>query len=243
MIRLILYMVVTLLCSCTNGGRKQHTRDLLLSEFIAYHDSTALSDSTDQYYRMLKFYHNNDTAAMKDARNNIAETWQAIKGELKGRYSTCGFPDARLLRGYDEAYQFAYEAFSCNTLFAITVWHKDSTFGIKVNEVVVNYQTQTCEKTVLKEMSIKESDWNNLLSSIHYADFWNGKGQNNLGFDGSTLVITGYHTRNVEPRFHTISRWLPEETVFIQLYNEVLSLAELRNGCLERREKLLHEAQ
>jgi hypothetical protein len=209
---LVTFFCLFLLVSCNTNSAKVNppdsSRDVILKEYVSQADSISYFDTIDANYRFLKAYLNDDTSYLAKSTRDLKDFILAIPREL--RVDSCAKTPSLINPSSEEAYRFIYQEVYSSYTANITVSHSNA--GTQMHVLVYKPKASNEPCQVIKEYNkeITSEQWDSIVQSLQYADFWGLRGENGQsGIDGTSLYIDGYKRgqNGFEDKLHRVYRW------------------------------------
>jgi hypothetical protein len=242
------FLIVFISFSCgqkTTNEQIISKREFAMKSYIKHIDSLLLSktdfydlDSTDYNYKFLKGYFKNDT-------NYLGEVIRVLNDPNNKNPELDSFWEANIpiLKNMkiEEGYQFQYSETFCSDYYILTITKAKNL--IKLSSIIYR-PTMTDNNKPIKlkiksnfQKVLTESNWNELIKDLDYADYWNLKSKNNdLILDPSNLTILGIKKNITEmssktEKTNSVSRTIFRETAIYKSFLTILKLAEIEKLC------------
>jgi len=228
-----------LLISCNTPTAKVRplcqVRDTILKQNIAKVNSLAYFDTVNSNYRLLRAYLDDDTGFLSESLKELKHTIWTIPKELQSDSCAVVLPLNSL--GSNEAYRFIFEeAFN---FYKTNITISRSNSGAKMHFLIYKpkvSQEEPCH--LIKEFvrQITPAQWDTLMRSLRYADFWGLRGENGqTGLDGTILFVDGFlkGQDGNNDKLHRIYRWSPSGSSIWDTYKYVYRLSGFTQFNLE----------
>lgn len=203
-----------------------------MMDYFSVIDSFPRFDTLRENFRLLKAYHKNDTAYLRQSYNQLISslrTWHDLDTT-----TSCEKPTPMRLLDYKEAYRFSYSAAFCDTLITMTVGKGESEFVAEVMLYARDSLKNKCVTVKRFEKKLDKQAWDKLLKGIRYADFWGLQPANDeRGFDGSSLYVFGFKKRinAFQGRQKVIYRWGAERTAIGTVFKDMMDVTGTSVSC------------
>lgn len=211
------FIIITLvgcvyLLSCSqseNNAPDYSTRDSLIKVYLGDIDSLPYYDTTEDNYQMLKAYHKNDTALIKNA---LIKNREAREYERKWSFTdSCVHQMALQDLGVDEAYRMIYYPAFCTMPISVTLTKKGDSANLHFLLYEYAHDTVACRIISNYNRKLDINAWAEFRSKLWYGDIWGLKRENGIhGNDGTTLTVIGYQSGkpwNTPDKISYANRW------------------------------------
>ena len=235
MARLLTFFLIILLIACNDKSSKEspsQDRDSIMTKYFQAIDSLPYLDTLDLHFKLLKAYHKNDTAYLRNSYKEITNLLKSRQDTQESHF--CENPVELNTLNFEEAYRFSYGAAFCNKAVNMTIGKSGDSITLEFYLFEYN-NTQTECKTIKHTTQLaSQKIWDTLLNGLHQSDFWGLKEDNGRrGMDGSGLRVTGFEMpKNAfEGRYKTIYRWAAEDMSIGILFKKLLYMSEIKVDC------------
>jgi hypothetical protein len=201
-------------------------------------DSLPYYDTSNQNFRLLKAYKEDDTSTLKLLTDYIDGT--SSTPWMHDYLKPCAINVEFDTLTADEAYKFSYESSFCEYYTIANIVQR----GSKIMAATTVYKNASkldslpCTIVQQYETEIDSATWVKFQEQILIADFWGSTEDNEYhGNDGSSLDIQGYRkyfrgNRDVRPRRHYVSRWSRSMDKLLQPLIMLLRFCKISKGCI-----------
>jgi hypothetical protein len=246
----ILLTMIFVCCKQQSSVKQQFTlKDSLVKRYLASIDSLDYYDTTNQDYKMLRAYVNNDTIFFANMKREMDMRSQYIYPPgLDSRV----FPKKLSDMQADEAYRFTHQQSFCRFGQAITITRSGVSIALHYAEFVLpsldgnqlefisddgKHYVIKSNCVLIKEFThtLQQKDWKKLEEAISYADYWGLKEiEYDLCLDGSNWQIDAYTNEGSYPfnqRAHSVRRHCKRSRDFVELGRYFLKLSGNKTMC------------
>jgi hypothetical protein len=235
MFRLFLFLPFVISCQHFQREKPVSFRDSVLQYHVRVVDSAGLFDQQGQTYDLLKAYNNNDTAWLRQYYNDINK---AISNgnEWYNSLDSCIHQKRIDSLGAEEVYRFKYWMAFCAYDVDITISRKGDSCLLHFLMFTNDWSDSTCSVVSEYSKPVTRATWDKIVEGLEHAEFWRLDPPNKrIGFDGSTLNITGYRRNLSAPELvyekHGISRWAPEDLAIWKPFRELMKISGDKRYC------------
>ena len=204
----------------------------MMAKYFKAIDSLPYFDTLNRDFKLLKSYHNGDTAVLRKAYEEVAEIMKYRNQMLESHI--CTDPPSLNTLNYEEAYRFSYGASFCNKTANLTIGKLKDSITLELFIYELNDKQTEC-KTIQHTICLMDTKlWDTLISGIYQSDFWGMKEDNGRhGMDGSGLTVTGYERpiNAFEGRYKKIYRWTAEKMAIGILFKKLLDISSTKVDC------------
>ncbi len=233
--RIFIFLLISFISVSCNKPKitsKLSSRDSIMDSYFQILDSLPFEDTLSLNFQLLKAYHRNDTAILREVYLNKVNLSHSVQRVPKRhRCDTNGLVN---VMDCDEGYRFSYSASFCDKFAIVTVQKVSGGMALQSVLYQIDSKTQGC--IIVKQGNKKFDDkaWNSFSEELGFADFWGLKEENgDIGLDGSSLNIFGLRkskaSHNIE--YKEIRRWSPEKTAIGQVFRYILDLSDIEAEC------------
>lgn len=212
-----------LLSACETKSKisesKNDRSDSILTQYLHRADSFPYFDTSDLNYRLLKAYSSGDTGYLSAKFYELSKSIENIPKELL--VDSCITHLSCYDGDFEEAYLFIYEPSFSKYKTNITVVKEIDSAKITFRIYKPKASDETCKLIKEETKPLALSEWETIIKSLKYADFWGMNGSNNqIGLDGSSLVVHGYqkNAQSSEVKERKVYRWNSELTAIGDVY-------------------------
>jgi len=240
---------LTLIC-CNHSGTSKSSlgfKDSILREYFASIDSLEFYDTTNNDFRTLKAYFNNDTSFFEEMAKDIKVTKE--QSRFDDAIDSCVQLKKISELNVDEVYRFSHSESFCFYSQRVTISRTGDSillhyleFSASPDGKVIEYRDKQGFKRIgpgckiEKEFSklLKVKDWETLMNFVKTADYWLLKGRQYHGCcDGSFWTIDAFTKRPMYytgQQIHSVYRWTPNNS-FAELGRMFMKLAGEKGMC------------
>jgi len=202
-------------------------KDTLLKQYVAQADSFSYFDTVNSNYRLLRAYLNDDTGFLSTNLKELKYSIWTIPKDLQ--FDSCATAIPLKSLGSNEAYRFIFEeAFNYyKTNITISRSNSDAKMHFLIYKPKVS-QEEPCQLIKEFDKQLTSAQWDTLMKSLRYADFWGLKGEiGEIGLDGTKLFVDGFRKgQDGNDKIHRIYRWSPKGSSSIwDTYKDVYRLS------------------
>jgi len=208
-------------------------KDSVVKEYLQYQQSVNELDTNDLTYKVLNAYTKNDTAYFRELHRQIEGEKESQK-QWAMLDSCIRQPELKDLNA-DVAYRFTYKASFCLYRINITVTKKANSINLHLIIYQYAWNNLKCQIESEYDKPLTVKNWEDFTEAMEHSDFWGLKKDNgHHGFDGSTLIVSGFEQRDIRmhqpPRFHYVSRW--GLSTLAEPFDFLLKLSAPKKGCI-----------
>lgn len=219
-------------CNKPKVALKLSSRDSIMNSYFQILDSLPFEDTLSLNFQLLKAYHRNDTAVLREVYLNKVNLLHSVQ-RIPKRHR-CDTNVLVNVMDCDEGYRFSYSASFCDKFAIVTVQKVPG--GMAVQSVLYQIDNETQGCTIVKQGNRRFDDkaWNSFSEELDFADFWGLKEENGVtGLDGSSLNIFGFRKSWIpqDIEYKEIRRWSPEKTAIGQAFKYILDLSDIEVEC------------
>lgn len=203
-----------------------------MTKYFQVIDSLPYADTLDLKLKLLRAYHRNDTAYLRNSYDEIANLLKYKEDMMESHL--CEEPAPLNTLNYEEAYRFSYGAAFCNKAVNMTIGKSGDNITLDLFLFEFNDMQTECKTIRHTVQLVDKTVWDTLIYGIKLSDFRGLKEDNGRhGMDGSSLHVTGYEKpiNAFEGRYKTIYRWAAEEMAIGVLFKKLLDLSNTKVDC------------
>lgn len=227
----LLIAVINVSCNKPKVTPELSSRDSIMSNYFQILDSLSFEDTLSLNFQLLKAYHRNDTAFLREAyRSKVNQLHHIQQTPQRHRCDTDVLVN---VMDCDEGYRFSYSTAFCDKTAIVTVQKVSG--GMAVESVLYKFdEEERC--TIVKHNNKRFDDkaWHSFSAKLAFADFWSLREENDhVGVDGSSLSIFGFKKSGIsqDTEYKEIRRWSSENTAIGHVFKHVLDLSDIEADC------------
>lgn len=201
-----------------------------MSNYFQILDSLPFEDTLSLNFQLLKAYHRNDTAFLREVyRNKVNRLLHVQQAPKRHRCDTAALVN---IMDFDEGYRFSYSASFCDKVAIAMVQRAPQ--GMVVESVLYQFDEDGCRIVKHNSKRLDDKAWHLFKGKLKFADFWGLREMNdNVGLDGSSLNIFGFKKSGMphDTEYKEVRRWSPENTAIGQVFKHILDLSDVEADC------------